>query len=112
MLTGESVEVLTGTPTVDPYSGEDGPVSWTNPTVVVIHDVLCEPRPSGEPAQEGRNAVTSGFTCYFQVVPAVVPSPANRLRVRGVDYEVLGEPADWRSGSFRGLVIQTELTTG
>jgi hypothetical protein len=40
-------------------------------------------------------------------------TPANRVRVRGLDYDVLGEAADWRLGSWRpGLVVQTSRTAG
>jgi len=47
-------------------------------------------------------------------VPAgTVVTPTNRIRVRGIDYEVLGEPSDWRLGSWRpGLVIQTQRIAG
>lgn len=30
----------------------------------------------------------------------------DRLRVRGVEYEVLGTPADWRSQTIGGLVVK------
>lgn len=109
---GETVVILTATAVTDPYSGTPVGLSWATPGEVSVADVLCEPRPSGEPVQDARNAVTSGFTLYFQTVPAVLPTPANRVRVRGLDYRILGEPADWRFGSFRGLVVQCERTSG
>ena len=113
MLPGETVIVLTGTPVTDPYSGETTGISWTAPSQVSVDNVLCEPRPSGEPVQDARNAVTSGWTLLIRaraVMPVIIPT--NRVRVRGLDYDVLGEPSDWRLGSFGGLVIQTSRTAG
>jgi len=74
---------------------------------------LCEPRPSGEPVTDARNAVTSGFTLYVRARP-LMPTilPANRVRVRGTDYDVLGEVSDWRLGPFGGLVVQTSRVSG
>jgi hypothetical protein len=120
MMRGETVTVLTGTPVtdpsgtpvLDPYSNEPS-VSWDSPGEVSVVDVLCEPRPSSEPVQDARNAVTSGWTLYIQNRP-VMPliTPANRVRIRGYDYDVLGEPGDWRLGSFGGVVIQTGKVAG
>ena len=111
MFGGETVLVLTGTPVVDPYSGETTGTSWTTPTQVSVDNVLCEPRPSAEPVADARNAVTSGFTLYMPAGTAI--TPANRVRVRGLDYDVLGEASDWRLGSWRpGVVVQTSRTSG
>lgn len=110
-MRGETVLVLTGTPVVDPYSGETTGTSWATPTQVSVDNVLCEPRPSSEPVADARNAVTSGFTLYMPAGTAI--TPANRVRVRGLDYDVLGEPSDWRLGSWRpGLVVQTSRVAG
>jgi len=113
MLPGETVTVLTGTPVLDPYSGEESGTDWSTPTQVDVADVLCEPRPSGEPVQDARHSVTSGYTLYVRARP-IMPTilPANRVRVRGTDYDVLGEAADWRMGSFGGLVVQTQRVSG
>ena len=115
MLPGETVIVLTGTPVTDPYSGEETGTDWktTPPAESPVDDVLCEPRPSAEPVQDARNAVTSGWTLYVRaraVMPVILPT--NRVRVRGLDYDVLGEASDWRLGSFGGLVVQTSRTAG
>lgn len=113
-MRGETVVVLTGTPVLDPYSGEPTGVDWESPPVEApVEDVLCEPRPSAEPVLDARNSTTSGWTLYIRwrpVMPVIVP--ANRVRVRGVDYDVLGEPSDWRLGSFGGLVIQCQKVSG
>jgi hypothetical protein len=112
MLPGETVVVLTAGTTSDPYSGESV-ADWTTPTEVAVPDVLCEPRPGGEPQQDARNQITSGWTLYFQSPPDVAIDPTNRIRVRGVVYDILGEPADWRLGSWQpGLVVQCERSVG
>lgn len=113
MLGGETVIVLTGTPVTDPYSGEPTGTDWTTtpPTEAPVDNVLCEPRPSSEPVQDARNSITSGYTLYLPAGTAI--TPANRVRVRGLDYDVLGEVSDWRLGSWRpGLVVQTSRTAG
>jgi len=116
MLPGETVIVLVGVSATnpDPYSG-DPVIDWAlPPTQVPVENVLCEPRPSSEPVQDARNSTTSGWTLYLQdgMPVGIVLTPANRIRVRGVDYDVLGEASDWRLGSFGGLVVQTSRTAG
>ena len=112
-MRGETVIVLTGVLAAnpDPYSTEPV-VDWTQPpTQVSVDNVLCEPRPSSEPVQDARNAVTSGYTLYMPAGTTI--TPASRVRVRGLDYDVLGEASDWRLGSWRpGLVVQTSRTAG
>lgn len=112
-MRGETVIVLTGTAVTDPYSGEASGLSWATPTELSVPNVLCEPRPSGEPVQDARNAVTSGWTLYVRKrasMPTITPE--NRVRVRGIDFDVLGEASDWRLDAFGGLVVQTERTEG
>ena len=110
---GETVTVLTAGLEEDPYSGEFVPSwEWT-PTGVDVEGVAVESRPSGEPTQEARNAVTSGFTLYFPAGTTV--GPQNRVVVRGSTYEVLGEPAEWINpftGWAPGLVVQVERVEG
>lgn len=109
---GESVDVLTAGVVADPYSGEASE-DWDSSTEVRVDGVAIEPRPSTEPVQDARNAVTSGFTLYMPASTAV--TPANRIRVRGEVYEVLGDPAAWRNpftGWAPGLVVQVGRTAG
>jgi len=111
MLGGETVLVLTGTPVTDPYSGETTGTDWATPTQVSVDNVLCEPRPSSEPVQDARNSVTSGYTAYMPA--GTVITPTNRVKVRGIDYDVLGEAADWRLGAWRpGIVVQLQRVAG
>jgi hypothetical protein len=111
MLPGETVLILTGAVVTDEYGNEG--TDWSTPAEAPVDNVLCEPRPSGEPAQDARNSVTSGYTLYIRVRP-VMPTivPTNRVRVRGVDYDVMGEPSDWRMGEVGGLVVQTSRVAG
>lgn len=109
---GETVDILTATTVIDPYSGD--PVeSWDAPTEVSVPNVAVEPRPSQEPVQDARNAVVSGFTLYMPTGTAI--TARSRVRVRGEVYPVLGDPADWRNpftGWQPGLVVQVGRTDG
>ena len=110
-----TIAVLSPGTKTDPYSGE--PVdawelgsgeTWT--TAPTERDVTTiappEPRPSQEPVQDARNALVSGWTLYL---PAGDPVTArNRVRVRGEEYPVQGQPADWGAG----VVVQAFRTEG
>lgn len=114
-MQGEDITVLTAGTVTDPYSDATTSAwelpagqSWTTEpserTVTTIAPL--EPRPSDEPVQDARNAVTSGWTLYL---PAGDPiTRLNRVRVRGVDYPVQGEPSDWGAG----IVVQAFKTEG
>jgi head-tail adaptor len=107
----EKVTVLRAAASIDGYG--DPVTDWTTPTRTDVYARGVEPRPSGEPVQDARNAVTSGFTVYLPLGTDL--TPADRLEVRGKAYDVLGEPAEWRNpwgGGFGGLVVQTERTEG
>lgn len=111
----EAIAVLTAGTKTDPYSGDpvrawtlDTGESWTTaPSERNVTTIApLEPRPSDEPVQDARNAVTSGWTLYL---PAGDPiTRLNRVRVRGVEYPVQGEPADWGVG----IVVQAFKTEG
>ena len=112
MIQGEDVQLLSAGTKLDPYSQEQVE-SWDTPTEVTLRNVLCEPRPSGEPVQDARNAVTSGWTLYVQETPPAPITAANRVRVRGVAYLIIGEPAEWRMGARQaGIIVQTSRTAG
>ena len=106
-LGGETITVLTaaaGDP--DPYSTEATP-SWGTPAernVVTI--APPEPRPSDEPVQDARNAISSGWTLYLP--PGDPITRTDRVRVRGEVYPVQGQPADWGVG----VVVQCFRTEG
>ena len=113
MLPGETIQILTAQTTTDPYSQESY-LDWTKtPTSVDVPNVLCEPRPVGEPVQDARNAVTSGWSLYCQTPPSPLPTADQRVKVRGVIYEIDGEPADWQMGDWHpGVVIQAKVVNG
>lgn len=93
----------------DPDSG-DSVESWAPGDVSSLPITTlapAEPRPSSEPIQEARNAVTSGFTLYLPIGADVTAK--DRMQVRGAVYRVLGDPADWMGA---GVVVQTERTEG
>jgi hypothetical protein len=111
---GETVTVLTAATKPDPYSGEDVP-TWSLPPAssVTVDGVAVEPRPSNEPVQDARNAIVDGFTLYLP--PDVEVSARSRVVVRGGTYDVLGEPAVWRSyftGWSPGVVLQVQRVQG
>lgn len=109
---GETIAVLTPGSTSDPYSGATQD-DWTSPSSTSVTGVAVEPRPSGEPLQDARNQVTSGFTLYLP--PGTAITARNRVTVRGETYNVVGEAADWRSpftGWEPGTVVQVERSEG
>lgn len=102
MLPGESAVVLTAGTTTDPDSGETLK-NWATATSTIVGDVLVGWLPA-QPLLTVTGVVTTRVTLYFQTIPTV-PLFGTRVRVRGVTYEVLGEPLDWRLGEFRGLEV-------
>ena len=103
----EVVTRLRATTTLDPYSNTQVE-SWTTPTELAITTLTpAEPRPSGEPVQDARNAITSGWTLYLPHGTDV--TGRDRMRVRGIEHKVLGQPADWLNA---GVVIQCERVAG
>lgn len=92
---------------LDPYS--NAPVlSWDTPDELDLVTLApAEPRPSQEPVQDARNAVTSGWTLYLPEGSDVARE--DRMRVRGEVYPVQGEPAAWMGG---GVVVQAFRTEG
>jgi hypothetical protein len=104
---GEAVVIVTAGTTVDAYSGQASP-SWSNATTRTVYTLAPpEPRPSDEPVEDARNAVVSGWTLYLPIGSGV--RPYDRVRVRGIDYPVQGEPAVWGN---RGEVVQAFRTEG
>lgn len=112
-MLGEEVVVLSAGTIENPYSGEDEPGWSGTPTETAVTALAVEPRPSGEPVQDARNAVVSGFTLYLPTGTAVTAQ--NRVRVRGEVYEVIGDPARWRdpfTGFEPGIVVQVQRVEG
>lgn len=103
----ETIVVLSATTTTDPYSGESAD-DWSTPTERSVTTLApAEPRPSQEPTQDTRNALVSGWTLYLPVGDPI--TARNRVRVRGEEYPVQGQPADWMGA---GVVVQAFKTEG
>lgn len=110
---GETVTRLRATATTDPYSGEATGSDWSTPDSLDIDGCGFNPGGSSEPLQEGRNAVITRPEVYAPADADVLSG--DRLVVRGLTYEVQGDPADWRSpftGWNPGLVIALERVSG
>jgi len=95
--------------------GEDD--RFGNPTWTWADDqvdgVAVAPRSSAEPAQVGRLAVITGLSVYLPTDTTI--GPHDRLVVRGIEYEVEGEPGDWRSpysGRRPGIEVAVRRVEG
>lgn len=110
---GEIVTRLRGVPATDPYSGEESGYDWSLPYSIDIPGCAFNPGRSSEPLQDARTAVSTQPEVYAP--PGSDIAPGDRLVVRGVEYEVDGEPADWRSpftGWEPGMVVALKRTEG
>lgn len=110
---GETVTRLRATAVTDPYSGEANGKSWTGPSQLDIEGCGFNPGGSSEPVQNSRNAVITKPEVYAPADADVLSG--DRLVVRGVTYEVAGNPAAWVSpftGWAPGLVIALDLVEG
>lgn len=102
---GETVVLVRpGAPTEDDY-GNDVPGTATETNIA---GAVVAPRTSGEDVQ-GRDQVVVGLNVWLPAGTHV--QPTDRLMVRGVLYEVDGEPGAWRS-PFTGISspVQVSLT--
>ncbi|QCB93302.1 phage head completion protein [Cellulomonas shaoxiangyii] len=100
-------DVATG---VDPYGN---PVETTTETAIPGAFFAPE-QASRESTEVGRESVTIKPSLYF---PKSWPdiTARDRVRVRGREYAVDGEPADWRSpwgSSLGGLVVTLQRVEG
>lgn len=78
-----------------------------------ITGALFAPGGTSEPVEVGREATVSAPTLYFRDArPDFVRT--DRVRVRGVVYELDGDPADWRNGDSHvgGLVVTLRRAGG
>jgi hypothetical protein len=110
---GETVTRLRGAPVLDPYSGEQTDVDWDDLDELEISGCGFNPGQSSEPVQDARTAVIARPEVYAPAGSDV--HAGDRLTVRGVTFEVDGNPADWRSpftGWSPGLVIPLKNVEG
>ena len=102
----ETVVRLTPATKTGRYSGEPE-VDWTQPpTETEIEDVLVAPGATDEVLQIDREAVSIAYTLYAP--PGTVVDRHERVRVRGEDFDVQGEPQAWT----RGVVIAVTRKEG
>ena len=110
---GRTVAVLKGTPVVDPYSGEETRLDWTNPTEVVYTHCAVAPRTTDEPLLARRFPVFEGLTVYGP--EDIDAGPRDRIRIGDTVYDIDGEIARWRSpftGNSGGSTINVTRTEG
>lgn len=109
-MIGESITRQRAGSTTSRYS--DTVADWSDPDETTITG--CSFSPSGTSEDhDGRDAVIQGPTLYTP--PGADIEAADRVVVRGVTYEVEGEPADWRDPySTRpvGLAVPLRVVTG
>lgn len=109
----ETVTVLHPGTSVDGY---DDPVPSWDPDDVLQENLSAfavEPVSSTED-NDGRQAVITGLRVYFRRSWPDVAAP-DRMVARGAEWQVDGQPADWRSpyaGVTGGLVVALKAVTG
>lgn len=93
-------------------SGED---RYGNPIYSTVDTEIAElalfaPKDVIPATEVGRSpTVVEPSLYWFKSWPDIVAS--DRLRVRGVEYEVLSVPADWRGNTVGGLVVKLKDST-
>ena len=91
----ETVTIQRGTPRQGRYSAEATDLDWSSPTETEAPCLGFNPGGSTEVSAVWRVAVSTQPTVYLPTGTDI--TPADRVVVRGVTYEVDGDPADWRS---------------
>lgn len=106
----EPVKVWRGTAATDPYGN---PIQGA-PAVVATLDALVAPSHDGEATEVGRDAVITGYTCYFETGAPTGILPTDLLEVRGVKYPVDGVCASWysRRGTYKGDQVAVRVVSG
>lgn len=110
-MRGETVTRLrTGaSPGLDPY---DNPLPGVD-AEIPLTGAAFDPGGSLEPAEVGRAQTVTTPRLYFRTSPDIISS--DRLRVRGLVYDVIGHPALWVSpftGVTAGLVVELKVAEG
>lgn len=104
----ETVVRLRAGARTDRYSKQDVAADWATPAELPLATVApAAPTTSRESAEQGREAVVSGWTLYLE--PGADVTERDRVRVRGLVYKVAGKPADWGAA---GVVVVCESVEG
>lgn len=116
-MIGEPVDIITPGTRTDGY-GNTLP-SWDDATTVTVEGAAFAPTGSVNAASGGsedvtlRDAVSDAPMLYL---PPDTPITATcRVVARGLTYEVVGDPADWRnpySGTKAGLAVGLKRVEG
>lgn len=94
----DTIDILAGSP-IDDY-GDTGAVSWDSPTVVAtISGCSVQPLPANEYLLD-RDAVVSRWQAW---TPIAAVSSLNRVRHKGVIYEIDGSVQRWDDPTGLGL---------
>lgn len=110
---GETVTRLRRPTITDSYSDEDEVGDWDDAYELDIDGCAFNPGTSSEPLEVARTAVITRPEVYAPAGADVLAG--DRLVVRDVTYDVVGNPADYRSpftGWQPGLVISLEAVDG
>ena len=110
-MIGETVVIVrAGAPTgVDRYNN---PVPGADVRTDVLHCAVA-PATSTEPLEVGRAAVITGQAVYMP--PGVDVRPSDRVEIRGVAWQVDGDPAVWVdpfNGRAKGVVVLVKRKDG
>lgn len=86
---------------------------WSDPAEFDIDGCAVAPRDAEEDRTGGRQMVIAGFNVYAPAGTEILPT--DRLRIRGDDHEVDGEPGVWTNpytDVTEGVEIRTRRVTG
>lgn len=112
---GETLTRLRATAAIDPYSGEPTGSSWDSPDELAIPGCGFDPGVSTENVTSVRDAVTVQPEAYAPFGSDVLPGDRIRRELTGREYDVVGEPGDYRSPFTAweaGMVIKLEAVSG
>lgn len=110
---GETVTRLRATATLDPFSGENTDLDWDDPNELEIPGVAIAPGAFVESETPDRTRVDVNFTLYCAFGDDI--EPLDRVVVRGLTCEVIGQRQDWRSpftGLLAGSVVEVRQVAG
>ena len=111
-LGGESVTVLTPATVTNRYGRTTVEPTWDDPAATAVAGCLFAPQSTSED-HDGRTTVLVGARLYMPTGTAV--AAADRIVIRGVTYEVDGEPSVWvdpSGGDLDGIEVQLKKVDG
>lgn len=91
-MSDEGITILRYQTATDAYGD---PIPGTYEPHITVSGKVAPSNPS-EPVEVGRNAVITGGTIYIRHGAALDITNEDRVRVRGVDYEIDGEVGVWK----------------